>query len=161
MVLSENDPPIALAKIDCNENVNKEIASKYEVRGFPTLKIFRNGGEDIQEYKGPREADGIVEYLSKQVGPASTEIKSTEDVDKVIVDKKISIVRHILNFFLPSLSAITTMPQTCFTSHRWGYSLNSLGRNLKLLLKLLKSYDRTMILVTPQMQSSFHMGMKL
>ncbi|RRT54797.1 hypothetical protein B296_00012935 [Ensete ventricosum] len=78
-VLSENDPPIALAKIDCNEDVNKEIASKYEIRGFPTLKIFRNGGEDIQEYKGPREADGIVEYLSKQVGPASTEIKSTED----------------------------------------------------------------------------------
>ncbi|KAL2554811.1 Protein disulfide-isomerase [Forsythia ovata] len=48
----------------------------YEFR----VAILRNGGKNIQEYKGLREADDIVDYLKKQAGLASAEIKSTEDV---------------------------------------------------------------------------------
>lgn len=91
-ILHSHDPPIVLAKIDANEEVNKDLATQYEIKGFPTLKILRNGGKSIQEYKGPREADGIVEYLKKQSGPASSEIKSREDASSFIGDKKIFIV---------------------------------------------------------------------
>lgn len=66
------------------------------MKGFPTIKIFRNQGKNIQEYKGPREADGIVEYLKKQAGPASVEIKSLEDVTNIITDKKIIAVRSFV-----------------------------------------------------------------
>ncbi|KAG0503978.1 hypothetical protein HPP92_004050 [Vanilla planifolia] len=90
-ILSKHDPPIVLAKVDANDEANKDIASAYEVRGFPTLKILRNEGKNIQDYKGPREADGIVEYLKKQAGPASFEIKSSEDISNLIGDKKIFI----------------------------------------------------------------------
>lgn len=90
--LSKHDPSIILAKVDANEEANKEIANQYEVRGYPTLKILRNGGKNVQEYKGPREAEGIVEYLKKQSGPASAEIKSAEDASNLIGDKKIVIV---------------------------------------------------------------------
>ncbi|CAL1412483.1 unnamed protein product [Linum trigynum] len=90
--LSSHDPPIALAKVDANEEANKELATQYEIQGFPTLKILRNGGKSIQEYKGPREADGIVEYLKKQSGPASDEIKSAEDASTLIDETKIFIV---------------------------------------------------------------------
>ncbi|GLJ44401.1 hypothetical protein SUGI_0931050 [Cryptomeria japonica] len=90
--LKDNDPPIILAKIDANEESNKALAGEYEVRGFPTLKIIRNGGANIQDYKGPREADGIVEYLKKQAGPASVEIKSSEEAGSLIDDKKVFIV---------------------------------------------------------------------
>ncbi|ONK57628.1 uncharacterized protein A4U43_C09F2450 [Asparagus officinalis] len=91
-VLSKHDPPVVLAKVDANDEVNRELATKYEVSGFPTLKIFRNEGKNIQEYKGPRDADGIVEYLKKQVGPASAEVKSSDDVANLINDKKVIIV---------------------------------------------------------------------
>ena len=90
--MSSNDPPVVLAKVDANEEANKELASQYEIRGFPTIKILRNGGKTIQEYKGPREADGIVEYLKKQSGPASAEIKSAEDASSFIGEKKVVIV---------------------------------------------------------------------
>lgn len=90
--MSSHDPPVVLAKVDANEEANKELASQYEIRGFPTIKILRNGGKTIQEYKGPREADGIVEYLKKQSGPASAEIKSAEDASSFIVEKKVVIV---------------------------------------------------------------------
>ena len=90
--LSKHDPPIVLAKVDANEEKNRPLATKYEIQGFPTLKIFRNQGKNIQEYKGPREADGIVDYLKKQVGPASKEIKSAEGVAAHFDDNKIYIV---------------------------------------------------------------------
>ncbi|CAI0576503.1 unnamed protein product [Linum tenue] len=90
--LSSHDPPIVLAKVDANEEANKELATQYEIQGFPTLKILRNGGKSIQEYKGPREADGIIEYLKKQSGPASAEIKSAEDASTLIDETKIFIV---------------------------------------------------------------------
>lgn len=91
-LLSKHDPPVVLAKVDANEEVNKELATKYDVKGFPTIKIFRNGGKNIQDYKGPRDSEGIVEYLKKQVGPASAEIKSSEDAANIIDEKKIIIV---------------------------------------------------------------------
>lgn len=108
-ILSKHDPPIVLAKVDANEEMNKELATKYEVKGFPTLKILRNAGTNIQDYKGPRDADGIVEHLKKQVGPASAEIKSSEDASNLIGDKKVFVVSlnfdnyellHYLNFDL-------------------------------------------------------------
>nr|GEX28060.1 protein disulfide-isomerase-like [Tanacetum cinerariifolium] len=40
----------------------------------------------------PREADGIVEFLKKQVGPASFKIKTPEDVGTLIDDKKVFLV---------------------------------------------------------------------
>lgn len=97
--MSKHDPPIILAKVDANDDLNKELATEYEVKGFPTLKILRNGGKTIQEYKGPRDADGIVEYLKKQAGPASYEIKSLQDAGNLIDDKKIFVVSAP---FLPS-----------------------------------------------------------
>jgi hypothetical protein len=36
---------------------------------------------------GPRDADGTVEYLKKQVGPASVEIRTVEDATRLIGDK--------------------------------------------------------------------------
>lgn len=99
--MSKNDPPIVLAKVDANEETNRGLATDFEVQGFPTVKILRNGGKNAQEYKGPREADGIVDYLKKQAGPASAEIKTTEDASGLITDKKIVVVSALyrsLNF---------------------------------------------------------------
>jgi protein disulfide-isomerase A1 len=91
-ILSTHEPPVVLAKVDANEEHNKDLASENDVKGFPTIKIFRNGGKNIQEYKGPREAEGIVEYLKKQSGPASTEIKSADDATAFVGDNKVVIV---------------------------------------------------------------------
>ncbi|CAL0305504.1 unnamed protein product [Lupinus luteus] len=91
-ILSSHDPPIVLAKVDANEDNNKELAAKYGVQGFPTIKILRNGGKDAQVYKGPREADGIVDYLKRQSGPASAEIKSADDAAAFVGEDKVSIV---------------------------------------------------------------------
>lgn len=63
--LKSHDPPVPLAKIDATSN--EELARKYEVEGYPTMKVFRSGTP--YEYEGPRKADGIVEYMKKQASP--------------------------------------------------------------------------------------------
>ncbi len=71
--------PVALAKVDATTAANKELSEAAGVRGYPTLKMYRGhtteGGLD---YGGPREADGIVSYLTKQAGPASTKLASAD-----------------------------------------------------------------------------------
>ncbi|RLN25581.1 protein disulfide isomerase-like 1-2 [Panicum miliaceum] len=85
-ILRNHDPPIVLAKIDASGKKNKDFREKYHVAGYPTIKLLRNGGSSVQEYIGMRDAESIVKYLKKQVGTASTEIKSAEDAPSSITD---------------------------------------------------------------------------
>ncbi|KAI9087709.1 hypothetical protein K1719_030341 [Acacia pycnantha] len=46
-ILSSHDPPVVLAKVDANEEKNRDLATQFDVKGFPTIKIMRNGGKDV------------------------------------------------------------------------------------------------------------------
>lgn len=52
--MKENDPPVPFAKVDATEE--KDLGSRYEVSGYPTLKIFRKG--EAHDYDGPRDKEG-------------------------------------------------------------------------------------------------------
>ncbi|KAJ7547797.1 hypothetical protein O6H91_08G104900 [Diphasiastrum complanatum] len=90
--LKSNDPPIILAKVDADEETNKPLAAEYGVSGFPTLKIIENKGENVRDYKGPREAAGIVAFLKKQTGPASEELTSVDQVASLLEENDVVIV---------------------------------------------------------------------
>ncbi|KAJ4700700.1 Protein disulfide-isomerase [Melia azedarach] len=124
-ILSSHDPPVVLAKVDANEEANKDLATEYEIRGFPTVKIFRNGGKNIQDYKGPREADGIVDYLKKQSGPASTEIKSAEDAASFIDEKKVVIVGVFPKFSGEEYDNYTALAEKLRSDYDFGHTQNA------------------------------------
>lgn len=52
--LSQRSPPIPLAKVDATQE--NDIANRFGVSGYPTLKIFRKG--KAFDYNGPREKSG-------------------------------------------------------------------------------------------------------
>ncbi|CAO2184887.1 unnamed protein product, partial [Urochloa humidicola] len=88
-ILRNYDPPIVLAKIDASGENKKDsrLRQKYSVQGYyPTVKLFVNGESTVQEYFGERDAESIVQYLKKQVGAASTEIKPAEDAARTVTD---------------------------------------------------------------------------
>ncbi|KAI3795045.1 hypothetical protein L1987_37689 [Smallanthus sonchifolius] len=150
-VLSSNEPTIVLAKVDADNEQNKELAKKYEVQGFPTIKIFRNGGEKIQEYNGPREADGIVTYLKKQNGPASLEIKTKEDVESVIDDKKIFILGIFPKFSREEYENFMILADKLRSNNDFGHTANAklISRGdssiTKPTLRLLKPFDELFV----------------
>jgi len=80
--LLANDPPVSLVKVDCTE-AGKDTCGRFEVRGYPTLKIFRNG-ELSSDYNGPREAAGITKYMRSQVGPASKEVTTVAEAEAIL-----------------------------------------------------------------------------
>ncbi|KAM4631433.1 protein disulfide-isomerase A3-like [Polymixia lowei] len=80
---------VQLAKVDCTANT--ETCARFGVSVYPTLKIFRNG-EDSSSYDGPRTADGIVQYMTKQTGPNSVTLKTEEDLQTFINHYDASIV---------------------------------------------------------------------
>jgi len=81
--LKDNEPVVRLGKVDAT--VEPDLASRYGVTGYPTLKVFR-GGEPT-DYKGPRDASGITSYMKKQAAPSITTIKSIADLEKFIAEE--------------------------------------------------------------------------
>ena len=82
--------PIALAKVDAT--VEKSLGTKFEIRGFPTLKIFESGSEKPSEYEGPRDAEGIVSYLKSRAGPASTEVKTESEAKEWLEESAVLVI---------------------------------------------------------------------
>ncbi|XP_057684504.1 protein disulfide-isomerase A3-like isoform X2 [Corythoichthys intestinalis] len=80
---------VQLAKVDCTAQA--ETCGRFGVSGYPTLKIFRNG-RDWASYDGPRSAEGIFEYMSKQTGPDSLRLLSDDDLRTFVRHYDASVV---------------------------------------------------------------------
>jgi len=87
-ILAEKGSSIALAKLDATEE--PKIAEQFEVRGYPTLKFFRNGKDT--EYNGGRTADTIVSWLEKKTGPPAKTLATVDEAKAFIADNDIAII---------------------------------------------------------------------
>lgn len=76
--LIELATPIKLAKVDAS--VEKLLAKKFDVSGYPALLVFRRG--KYAQYGGPREERGIVEYMRAMQTPPSKEISSLSELKR-------------------------------------------------------------------------------
>jgi len=87
-ILAENDSPIKLGKLDATEN--GAVAEKFEVKGYPTLKFFKNGKP--MEYGGGRTADTIVSWLEKKTGPPAKTLASLDEAKEFVAGKSVAII---------------------------------------------------------------------
>jgi protein disulfide-isomerase A1 len=54
--------PLMLAKLDCTEN--ESICSRYRVKAYPTLQLFRKG-KASEVYRDEKTAEKMTEYMRK------------------------------------------------------------------------------------------------
>merc|ERR1712102_231987 len=87
-ILAEKDSPIKLGKVDATQE--GPLAEKFEVRGYPTLKFFRNGKP--MEYNGGRTADTIISWVEKKTGPAAVTLADVDAAKKFIEDNEIAVL---------------------------------------------------------------------
>jgi len=59
---------VPLAKVDAT--VEKTLAERFGIQGFPTLFWFKNGVKS--DYSGGRTKDTIINWVVKKSGPPST-----------------------------------------------------------------------------------------
>lgn len=86
--LADEKSDIKLGKVDAT--VETELAEKYEVRGYPTIKFFKEG--KVVEYSGGRQAADIVTWLSKKTGPPAVNVDSVDDAKKMIEKDDVVVV---------------------------------------------------------------------
>jgi protein disulfide-isomerase-like protein len=64
-LLKERGSKAKVAKVD--STVEKNSASRFGIRGYPTLLFFKNG-EQLEKYSSQRTAEAIVEYCQTKAG---------------------------------------------------------------------------------------------
>merc|ERR1712087_414893 len=79
-----------LAKVDAT--VEKDLATKYEVKGFPTLKFFTGDVDAPSDYSGGRTEATIVQWIRTRSMPPVSILASTEEVDTFKTKGKVVIV---------------------------------------------------------------------
>lgn len=73
---------MSIGKVDCT--VETSLCKKYNVKGYPTLKYIRNGGNNgpaaaARDYTSGRDADSIIEFANKMTRPAVSLITTSYD----------------------------------------------------------------------------------
>ncbi|XP_006873976.1 PREDICTED: protein disulfide-isomerase A2 [Chrysochloris asiatica] len=72
-----------LAKVD--GPAEPELTQEFGVTEYPTLKFFRDGNRTHPEdYTGPREAEGIVKWLRRRLGPSASQLEDEAGTQALI-----------------------------------------------------------------------------
>ncbi|XP_058291268.1 protein disulfide-isomerase A2 isoform X5 [Hylobates moloch] len=89
-MLAAESTMVMLAKVD--GPAQPELAEEFGVTEYPTLKFFRNGNRTHpEEYTGPREAEGIAEWLRRRVGPSAMRLED-EVAAQALIDGRDLVV---------------------------------------------------------------------
>ncbi|XP_024397608.1 protein disulfide-isomerase isoform X3 [Physcomitrium patens] len=123
--LKSHDPPIVLAKLDVNSEENKPLASEYGIKGFPTIKIFKKGGGIVSDYKGPRDAAGIIAHLKQLVGPPSVEITSAKEAEELVNKSQLTVVGLFKSLEDKEYLDFMTVADELRTDYQFAHTLDS------------------------------------
>jgi protein disulfide-isomerase A6 len=86
------DDNIVIAAVDATEN--QDLAGRFGVQGYPTIKYFPAGSQEAEEYTGGRTADTIVSWVNDKIGtrrvvkkpPSAVADLTTASFDNVAMD---------------------------------------------------------------------------
>jgi len=59
---------VLIADVDCT--VEKGLCSKYGIKGFPTIKVFKDGDMEGESYEGGRSYADLKTYADENLGPS-------------------------------------------------------------------------------------------
>lgn len=73
---------IMVAQIDCTEN--DEFCKKHQVKGYPTLKVFKGNESESSAYSGKRKAATIVDFMIKKSLPNVWVLNTLNDLEDAL-----------------------------------------------------------------------------
>jgi len=76
----EGSKDVVIAKVDAD--AHKELGSRFDVHGYPTLKWFPKGSTTPEEYNGGRDVESLTAFVTEKSGAKS---KTKKTVSNVVV----------------------------------------------------------------------------
>ncbi|XP_025840736.2 protein disulfide-isomerase A2 isoform X2 [Vulpes vulpes] len=90
-LLAAESAEARLAKVD--GPAEAELTKEFAVTEYPTLKFFRDGNRTHpEEYTGPKEADGMAEWLRRRVGPSAMRLADAEGAQELIDSRDVVVI---------------------------------------------------------------------
>jgi protein disulfide-isomerase A1 len=87
-----------LAKVDATEQ--RDVAQKFGISGFPTLKFFNAGSPS--DYNAGRKAEDIVSFMKKKSGPPAATISSVAELTEAAEANDAFVVGYFANVDSPA-----------------------------------------------------------
>ncbi|XP_040186748.1 protein disulfide-isomerase isoform X1 [Rana temporaria] len=139
-MLHDEGSNIRLAKVDATED--SELAQQFGVRGYPTIKLFKNGDKSSpKEYSAGRDAADIVNWLKKRTGPAATTLSDEAAVTAFIEGNEVAVVgffkdseSELAKAFLQAADSVDDL-QFAITSDDAAFSKYEVGKDGIVLFK--------------------------
>uniref|UniRef100_A0A8C6V5M2 Endoplasmic reticulum protein 44 n=1 Tax=Neogobius melanostomus TaxID=47308 RepID=A0A8C6V5M2_9GOBI len=83
---------VVFARVDCDQH--SDIAQRYRITKYPTLKLFRNGMMMKREYRGQRSVTAIADFIRQQQVDPVKEVLTVEEFNALDRSK-----RNIIGYF--------------------------------------------------------------
>lgn len=74
---------LAIGKIDCTSSSGKPLCESHKVRGYPTLKLYKDG--DFFDYTGKRDADSMISFAEQMSMPAVKLVESKVEFEETFL----------------------------------------------------------------------------
>uniref|UniRef100_H0X907 Endoplasmic reticulum protein 44 n=1 Tax=Otolemur garnettii TaxID=30611 RepID=H0X907_OTOGA len=87
-----NENQVVFARVDCDQH--SDIAQRYRISKYPTLKLFRNGMMMKREYRGQRSVKALADYIRQQKSDPIQEIRDLAEINTLDRGK-----RNIIGYF--------------------------------------------------------------
>lgn len=95
---------LIVAKVNCDEH--RDVCSKYDVRGYPTIKFFPKGSTTPEDYNKGRSAEDFIEFLNDKARaglrvdkPATFVVAlNPQNFEKIVMDSSKNV---LVEFYAP------------------------------------------------------------
>ena len=135
---------VKVAKVDAT--VNTITASKFEIRGYPSIKVFPAGAKDpnsVEDYDGGRTAADIIAWALEKAAdsippPEIMELTSNDMLKNECTEKPLCVVSflpHILDSMAEGRNKYITLLKAIGEKYRkkmWGWAWTEAGAHPKL-----------------------------
>lgn len=152
--LKQRGENVTLAKVDTPGE--QELIEKYDIQGFPTLKLFRKNRK-TDSYQSHRSVDALVSWITRKIGPSAVVLN---DVDSAVAFKdhgEVVIVAHIKK---PESNETSTFSDVADQYDDYNFAIVHDGEAAKSLgfskegIKLFKKFDEGEVEYDQDLKSS-------
>ena len=88
----DGDARVVFGSVDCDREV--EVAQKYHINKYPTLKLIRGGQVAKREFRGQRSVEALAEFIQQQLVESFNEFSSDSELGEKYEPKKRGIIGY-------------------------------------------------------------------